>query len=464
MAYGRGFVIIKSMADISHILKRIDAKKGDYRQYNFTQTENTAFKTFFDLAQEFENMEDFYALCVQIPRSFFGLRARLYAIGAGGLELVAGTDAKEGELRTPPPEDIRPSERPYYTDDDKFVLTIRGKEELMDQLPYRAEGDVLGILVIYPARNLGEHRELFFEKYANRIGYSTHNRFLAEKNVEHLNFIRTLVADIEHNVIVPNMIYKLFLRDLKAKISNSLEVEKLLRDYCKEEGIDPGDRICVAIEDLKEANRGLVQEFENIERHYRNMTLFLETLLRRGHFDQGRLILKSKPCRLEADVIRPQLDRYREKFQAMGISVDVSASGIPSQEIAAVVDVGLMAQVYANLFANVVKYARVVTTPEGEKKKYMSYGQELIKDYFGPGLDGVKFNVFSTGPPIEPAERDKLFLEGFRGKNATRVSGTGHGLTFVKNVVELHGGVVGYEPTELGNNFYFILPKKRPEP
>ncbi|MBF0488042.1 MAG: HAMP domain-containing histidine kinase, partial [Nitrospirae bacterium] len=36
--------------------------------------------------------------------------------------------------------------------------------------------------------------------------------------------------------------------------------------------------------------------------------------------------------------------------------------------------------------------------------------------------------------------------------------GTGHGLTFIKNAVEIHGGVFGYEPVDLGNNFYFVLP------
>ena len=42
---------------------------------------------------------------------------------------------------------------------------------------------------------------------------------------------------------------------------------------------------------------------------------------------------------------------------------------------------------------------------------------------------------------------------------AVGVPGTGHGLSFVKRAVEMHDGVVGYEPTPLGNNFFFILPK-----
>ncbi len=448
------------MLTIEYILQRIDQKRVDYSEYALTENENTAFKTFFDLSQEFDDLGDFYKLCVAIPEAFFGLRARLYVLGtkSRGLTLVAGTDASVGDLHRPPPENVRAAERPYYAN-RSLVLTIRGKKELMEQLPFAAEKDVLGLLEIYPVKDLGPHRELFFEKYANRIGFNIHNKFIDAKNVEHLRFIRTLVADIEHNIIVPNMVYKLYLRNLKAKASNIQEVERLLADYCREEGVEPGSRPCVAIEDLKDASRGLMADFENIERHYRNMSLFLETLLRRSHFDKGRLVLRTKRCNMYKDVIKPQLERYADKLSSMGIVVDEASSGVPEEEAAEVVDVGLIAQVYANFFSNAIRYAREVTLPSGEKAKTVSFGHEILKDYFGLGKDGAKYNVFSTGPHLLPEERGRVFEEGYRGENARKTAGTGHGLSFVKNVIEMHGGVVGYEPVEGGNNFYFIIPK-----
>jgi signal transduction histidine kinase len=45
-----------------------------------------------------------------------------------------------------------------------------------------------------------------------------------------------------------------------------------------------------------------------------------------------------------------------------------------------------------------------------------------------------------------------------RGKSSKGIHGTGHGLAFIQHVVELHGGIIGYEKTSEGNNFYFILP------
>ena len=53
---------------------------------------------------------------------------------------------------------------------------------------------------------------------------------------------------------------------------------------------------------------------------------------------------------------------------------------------------------------------------------------------------------------------NKLFMEGMRGDDSLDVPGTGHGLSFIRHVIEMHGGRVGYEPTSEGNNFYFILP------
>ena len=441
------------------ILKRIENKKNDYQQYDFTQIENIAFMTFFDLAQEFDDVEDFHNLCVAIPKSFFNLDARLYLMDTKANNLLLTATTNQGEqLYTPPPAEVKSNESPYYTSKKSFVLTIRGKKLLTDQLPFNTIGSVLGLLELFPIDDINTRNELFFEKYANRIGFNMHNKFLAIKNVEHLKFIQSLVSDIEHNVIVPNMVYKLFLRRLKGKIKKNDEIAHSLSE-CLTTGQCEVAVIENLLKELIGVNEGLREEMENIEKHYKNMSLFLETLFRRSHFDQGKLTLRTKACNMKKDVVQPQLERYMEQFQKAGISIDDRLSGIPDEEIISVVDVGLVAQVYANLFSNALKYTQEVTTESGKKIKYISYGHETIKDFFGHGKDGIKYNVFSTGPHIALEEREKIFEEGYRGSNISNKPGTGHGLTFIKNAIEMHGGMVGYEATQYGNNFYFIIPK-----
>ncbi len=449
------------MGKLEYIYERIEAKKADYKIYNFSGFEDDAFKTFFDLAQEFDDIDYFYSLCVAIPKCFFDLDACLYLLdpGLGKLVLVAMTDHHDHQLHKCPPEHLRPSDQPYIIDGDTLILTIRGKKTLIDQLPFEVKDNVIGLLEVYPIEDRDSHKMLFFEKYANRIGFNFHNRLLAEKNIEHLKFIRSLVADIEHNIIVPNMVYKLFLKTLRAKVMKNMEIEKRLSEYLS---VGPCDEECLEgiLKELNDVNQGLDIELENIEKHYKNMSLFIETLFRKSHFDQGRLVLRTKTCNMMRDIVQPQIERFLERFKASAISVDDRLSGIPEEEIIAVVDIGLMAQVYANLFSNALKYTQEVEVRDGERKKYISYGHEVIKDYFGEGVDGIKYNVFSTGPHIPQEERTRLFDEGYRGKNAEDRPGTGHGLAFVKNVIEMHNGVVGYEPTGYGNNFYFILPRK----
>ena len=215
------------MYKIKEIIERTNRKKADYESYDFTKQQNAALKTFFDLAQEFDSIEDFYKLCVAIPKSFFDKEARLYIVDPKlqSLVLITKTDKEGPELNNPPAGNIKAAEEPYYTN-GSLILTIRGKQLLIEELPFEVEDDVLGLLEIYPVDKLGEHCQLFFQKYANRIGFNINNRFLVEKNIEHLRFIRTLVADIEHNIIVPNMVYKLYLRGLRRNVAKSIALER----------------------------------------------------------------------------------------------------------------------------------------------------------------------------------------------------------------------------------------------
>jgi signal transduction histidine kinase len=206
-------------------------------------------------------------------------------------------------------------------------------------------------------------------------------------------------------------------------------------------------------------NQVLTDEFTNIDKHHRNFSLFLESLFRRSHFEQGRFIPQTRRCNFKKEVIDPQLDRFIERFRLKGIEIDSRLGGVPDETMEVVVDVGLIAQVYANLFSNALKYASTVYDEAGVPRKFIAFGREVLKTFFGPGKDGIKFNVFSTGPHVPPEEREVIFDEGYRGSHGRGEPGTGHGLSFVKSVVRIHGGVVGYEATHLGNNFYFILPK-----
>lgn len=448
---------------VSAIVKRISEKIEDYDQYSFTDQQDCALKTFFDLAQEFEEQRDFYFMCVLIPKVFFRFECRLYLINAEEqFELVCSSDtSKQDSIK----KVISQSQigEGQSLEDNCYTIPIQGNRQLLNNLTNYYKDGILGIYEIHPSAKLSDDMTFFFEKFVNRIGFQLHNRIITEKNREHLQFIKNLVNDIGHNVIVPNMYFRLFFKRLKGKIDRANDIGRemiqqaaVLNNNATGQGSD--DRLLLARE-LGHVNGTMERQFQEIISHYEQTSLFLETLLRRSHFEQGRYVIEPRMVNFREKIVRPQLDSYIPRLEERGISIDDQLSGISDEEITVVADVGLISQAYANLFSNAVKYTREVRDEAGKLQKYVAVGMEVSTGCFGVGKDGIKFNVFSTGPHVPPEDIPKLFDEGYRGKNVESEYGTGHGLQFIKEVIKLHGGYCDYEATPSGNNFFFILPR-----
>ncbi len=454
--------------ELATVLARIRKKKEDYEHYNFTTLQGRTLRAFFDLAQEYETLENFYRVAVFVPKIFMDFDSCLYLVDfdTGRLKRACDSMNAFGVCGMDPPEGVVLSPDPYERG-DSFFAPIRGNKRLLATKNLAKPTDVIGIFEVFPKAKLTEKDKLFFEKYANRIGYNLHYKLLARQNEEHIKFINTLVQDIEHNVIVPNIKYKVFLNLIKHKIENLSRISDALELHIEEAQECNCPRVTRAEESarkLKETIGELSECYKDIEKHFTSTSLFLESLLRREHFLKGELVLRRRMCNFRKEVIEPQIERYRERLERQGIKIDNQLGGVPDEDMPLAVDIGLISQVYANLFSNAEKYCQEVTDPSGQRLKFVAYGRELIPDFFGPGRDGVKFNVFSTGPHIPPEEADHIFDEGFRASSTAKSPGTGHGLHFVKKIIEVHGGVVGYEPVALGNNFYFILPIKEEIP
>jgi two-component system sensor histidine kinase KdpD len=76
-------------------------------------------------------------------------------------------------------------------------------------------------------------------------------------------------------------------------------------------------------------------------------------------------------------------------------------------------------------------------------------------------LGEIVFAVHNEGPPIRPADRERIFERFYRAEESRhRASGTGLGLSIAKKAAEAHGGrtwVVSDEGT--GTTFFFALPR-----
>ena len=449
----------------SVIYERVREKKESYRRYNFERLQEEAFATFFDLAQEYTNLDNFYQICVAVPKEFFGLESRLYVIHRKTTQLEkvctsehglvpSGERSKDGSIGL--------TEVPQETK-DAWLFPIRGNQALTQWISFLSQTRILGMFEIYPKEKVNTKEHFFLEKFTNRIGYNLHQKLLIQQNMDHIKFINQLVSDIEHNVISPNMYYKLFLIRFKKGLSTYNRVQEQLREsilYLQKDNETFSREVGKIYQTLRQNNQTLDEEWKALSKHYEHTSLFLETLLRREHFEKGAYVLRKQPCNFRTEIIKPLLERYLPMLEKKGISVDNLLENVPDEQVTLYVDKGLISQVFDNFFSNAVKYVQGVVDQLGNKIKFISYDREILRDFFGEDIHGMRFNFFTTGKPLSEEEAQKIFLEGYRASSAGKERGSGHGLHFVRNVIEIHGGTVGCEPQQYGNLFYFILPWK----
>lgn len=453
--------------DLHHFQKRVRQKLKDHERYDFSPLQNNLLKSFFDLVQEYTKLEDFYRITVVVLLEAMQLESALYLLDEEEKHLRVVCTSKEGIIRDQRsiPTGIYLSDQAYKTQNSYVVPIYRKPPQVSheegsllgrNQEPWQSYMRVLGMLEVFPFERIKESDFFFLTKYANRIGFRLQNRLLAHQNIQHLKFINSLVMDIEHNVIIPNMYFKHLFNQLRKKIGELQELEEQMRDYKKSSNLD-SEACSTMIDRLADMRGDLMGYQQEMLKHHANVSLFLESLFRREHFERGHLVLRPKLCRVEKEIILPQLGQYQSRMKANKITIAMP-KGMDEVEIPIMVDKGLLAQVYANLFSNAVKYTEEIIDEMGKPRKVVAYGREIIEDYFGPNQRGVKFNVFTTGRHLPLSEVNALYSEGFRGVNSDKKPGTGHGLSFIKHVIELHGGRVGYEATGQGNNFYFVIP------
>ena len=209
-----------------------------------------------------------------------------------------------------------------------WIIPIRGNQILVSQLPFYAKERVIGLLEFSPSEQISSQDQFFFEKYANRLGYNLHVKIIARQNIQHIRFINSLVADIEHNVIIPNISLSLYLRHLRNKIKNLQELECVCEIRTAQ---------CPGHPDARQVFRGLIddleQDYEHLEQHYKGVSLFIESLFRLSHFQKGQFVLRRRTTKVTKEIIEPQLNLYIDKLQERHIEIDTGAGVMPDEDL-----------------------------------------------------------------------------------------------------------------------------------
>lgn len=154
------------------------------------------------------------------------------------------------------------------------------------------------------------------------------------------------------------------------------------------------------------------------------------------------LLRQSMPAR---DLCPRALATAQSLADKFGIHLKLVASEA-AEDAVVYVDEHRIQQVLGNLLANAIKHA-----PE----------HSTVTLAFERVGAGVRFSVHNTGPGI-PEDKQGLLFRKFQQVESlgnARLPGTGLGLVISKQLVELHGGEIGFRsvPNDV-TTFYFTLP------
>jgi signal transduction histidine kinase len=181
-----------------------------------------------------------------------------------------------------------------------------------------------------------------------------------------------------------------------------------------------------------------------VDAQARRLAALLEDFLDVQRMEQTGIELTEQKVDL-ARLLDEQAQLYAKQSPSHEVRVE-----LPEQPLAVRGDANRLAQVVGNLLSNAIKYS-----DEGSVVA-------LAAERRG---DEVRMTVRDQGRGIPPDQQERIFTKFFRGDaGATGITGTGLGLAVSREIVEAHGGRIGFDSAAgAGSTFWVELPGAPPE-
>lgn len=179
----------------------------------------------------------------------------------------------------------------------------------------------------------------------------------------------------------------------------------------------------------------------NLQQAVIRFQAFSENLIDIGNVIAGRFVVRPYPCELRG-ILDSAISQIKYRLDARGQTISSEMECTPPCRVFA--DRERIVQVLVNLISNASKYG-----PEDQP----------ILISVVPADEFVVICVVDKGPGIDPSDQAEIFKRYYRGKRArTEGLGLGIGLALSKEIVEAHGGQIGFtSEADRGTTFWFSL-------
>jgi signal transduction histidine kinase len=178
---------------------------------------------------------------------------------------------------------------------------------------------------------------------------------------------------------------------------------------------------------------------EIIQQQGNRLTSLIDHFLDGESVEAGRIELEDELVDLRPMILQ-EARLMGDKVTKHRIEIVMAANTLPVRG-----DRDRLAQVFVNLLGNAVKYS-----PDGGIV-------EIVGDVSD---DTVRVEVRDQGIGVPDEHQPRIFTKFFRGDaRESGIAGTGLGLAVSREIVEAHGGRIGFESSPgVGSHFWFELP------
>ncbi|MBI4359442.1 MAG: PAS domain S-box protein [Candidatus Nealsonbacteria bacterium] len=195
--------------------------------------------------------------------------------------------------------------------------------------------------------------------------------------------------------------------------------------------------------DLGPINKNQKDILQKTYQSNERMIALINDLLNLARIEEGKYALSLAPVDI-VNLCQSVIDPSEESFKNKGVNFSFKKPDQKAIQVSA--DAEKLKLVIQNLLDNALKY-----TAKGGR---VSLSLKVANQ-------GVRLEVKDSGIGIAEKEQKRVFSKFFRTTEAVLIepAGSGLGLYMAKNIIEGHGGEIGFaSKVGQGTTFYFVLP------